>query len=518
MKSKIFKTFLISIAILTYSNIVTASSINDLIQTWKQKGFLVFSIPVKFDALEPTLSLNAHTKLTLPLIYEPLVSIAAQQELQPILAKSWLISSDNKSVTITIKQKHFFSDNTEVTAQDIVNSINRVCSRESKAFQELKGLVGCEEHAKGENINPEVKATGKYEIKFNINCSPTNFLYQLSSPTLVITKKTNTGLIGSGPYIVEEKKDIYLVLNRNPYASSDNVAQNAGLVIFYANQNDIFSILKNDKPDGSVMYRMEDIWGFKDKNYKLVKVNPNITEILVLNNQRFPFNKPIVRKALSTSLYNNFNQACIPGAHKPYGVIPYGTGGSIANNPPAILPEITPQELFKSVPALKSKKAEIYIHQLDDLKNDCESKQIIQTARQYNINIKFKYHKNYSTLEPLYLNHKLDGFVELYVFRNREAYSVLQFFTNAGENNANINNTVIDKMLKEAIAESTSHGRFQAYRKIAEYIQKESVIIPLFYMDHGNLLNRCLAGTSDNFLFNPFIHIPQLYKIKGCNI
>ena len=518
MKLRIYKIFLISVVILIHSINVSAAPINDLIKKWKQHGFLVFTIPVKLDALEPTSSLSAHTKLSLPLIYEPLVAIASKQELQPVLAASWLISTDNKSVTIVIKQKHFFSDNTEVTAQDVVNSINRVCSQNSKVFEEMKGLTGCEDHAKGKNVDAEMKVIGKYEIKFNINCSPTNFLFQLSSPSLVITKQTNHGLVGSGPYIVEEKNENYMVLNKNPYASSDNIAKNTGVAILYTNQNDIFSILKNDKPDGSIMYRMQDIWNFKDENYRLVKVNPNITEILVLNNQHFPFNKPIVRKALSSSIYNNFMQTCIPGAHKPYGVIPYGTGGSIASSPPKKFPEISAKEVFKEVPELKNKKTIVFIHQLDDLKNNCESEQITKAAKQFNIDIQFKYHKTYSTLEPLYLNHKLDGFIELYVFKNREAYSMLQFFTQAGENNANVNNNVIDEMLYKAIAEPSSHRRFQAYRKIAEYIQSEAILVPLFYMDHGNLLSTCLAETSDNFLFNPFSYIPQLNKIKGCNI
>lgn len=495
-----------------------SAQINDLIHTWKQQGYLVLTIPVKYDALEPIASLNAHTKLSLPLIYEPLVSIAANQQLLPVLAKSWLIDNDNKSVTITIKQNHFFSDNTEVTSQDIIKTIHRVCSPNSKVFQELSGLAGCEEHAKGKTIEPEVKAIGKYSVKFKIKCSPTNFLYQLSSPSVVITKQTKSGLIGSGPYIIQNNKNVYLILNKNPYSSIENTARNSGVVIFYATQNELPSILKNDKPDGSIMYRMEDIWNVKDNNYRLVKVNPNTTETLVLNNQRFPFNHRIVRKALLSLIYNNFDHTCIPGAHKAYGMIPYGTGGSIDNTSPNSLSVISPQILFSKIPLLKENKARITIHQLEDLKNDCESEQIVKAARLYNIDIKFKYHKNYSTLEPLYLNHNLDGFIELYVFKNREAYSTLQFFAQQGENNANINNPIIDNMLKEAINEPTSHRRFQSYRKIAEYMQNEGIVIPLFYMDHGNILSKCLAGTSDNFLFNPFIYILQLYKINGCNI
>ena len=516
MKSFLSKILLISI--LLQSDLVFSASSSDPMMTWKQKGFLFLSVPVKLDKLEPTSFLNAHTKLSLPLIYEPLVSVVSKQDLQPILAKSWLIADDNKSIIVTIKPHHFFSNNTEVTANDVANSIERVCSKNSKVFEDIKGLRGCSEHTKGKNVNPGISVIDKYRIKFTINCSPTNFLYQLASPSLVITKLTNAELIGSGPYVVQENKNNHLILKPNPHASKENQALNPGVVIFYANWDKLPAILEEDKPDGSIMYRMQDVWNIHNKNYNLMKINPNITEILVLNNQRFPFSNVQFRKAFSAELYNNFNQKCIPGAHKAYGLIPYGTGGSIDGNPPQLLPEIPTQELFQKIPELKTNNVKVVIHQLCDSKNECESKQIIDTAKKFNIDLKFNYHKNYTALEPLYLNHELDGFIELYVFRNREAYSILQFFTKAGANHANVSGSKIDTMLQHAIKEASSHRRFQSYQRIAKYIQNEGIVVPLFYMDHANILSKCLTGASDNFLFNPFLHISQLHKIENCHI
>lgn len=69
-------------------------------------------------------------------------------------------------------------------------------------------------------------------------------------------------------------------------------------------------------------------------------------------------------------------------------------------------------------------------------------------------------------------------------------------------------------MLKEAITIHSSHSRFQMYRKIAQYIQDNNIVIPIFYMDHGNLMNINLSWISDNFIFNPFLELPQIAKIK----
>jgi hypothetical protein len=204
---------------------------------------------------------------------------------------------------------------------------------------------------------------------------------------------------------------------------------------------------------------MEELSFFKEPYYKLIRSNSNITEILVLNNRKFPFNYPLVRKALATEIYNHFSYQCIPGSHKTYGIIPYGIGGSINNMQPAFLPEVTPQTLFTALPILKSKRITVTFHQLYDIKNSCEASQLIQAGKKFNIDIKFKYHKDYSDLLPLYLNHHLDGFLDLYIFKNREAYKIFEFFAKNGENDANIDQDNIDTLLKEAITMPSSHSK-----------------------------------------------------------
>jgi len=459
---------------------------------------------------------TSDSKFTLPLFFESLITINAKQELQPVLAKSWQISPDGKSIIITLKQNHRFSDNSEVTAKEVLHSIIRLCSPGSQEYGELQGLIGCEEHAKSSKALPQAYAIEKYKIKFNISASPTTFLYQLSSPDAVITKKSVHGLIGSAPYQIRKQHSDYLILDRNLYYYGDVSVKNNGIILFYLSGPNLISVVDQLKPHGALMYRMKELSNFNDDQYKLINSNPNITEILVLNNQRFPFNEPLVRKALSSSIYNRFSYACIPGAHKPYGIIPSGIGGSLNNMAPKSLPEISPEAIFKVIPKLKYKKVSVTIHQLSDLKTACESEQIIEAAKKINIDIKFKYHKDYSDLLPLYINHQLDGFIDLYIFKNREAYKIFEFFTKSGENDANIKQNTIDDMLKEAIAMPSSHGRFQIYHKLAQYIQDNNIVIPIFYMDHGNLMHKCLSGISDDFFFYPFLNLPKISKTKAC--
>lgn len=488
------------------------TKMGDLIHGWLQKDkYLVLSGPIKLDTLDPKLSIGAHSKYVLPLIFEPLISLNSNQELKPILAKSWEFSSDKKSIIITLYPNHHFSDNTEVTAQDVVNSFYRLCSPGSQESGQISGLVGCQEHAHGSKIILQISAMSRYKVKCNINCSPTTFLSQLSSPSNVITKQIQSKLVGSGPYIVQEKKDNFIILSKNPYYSGNIHVQNQGIIIFYVSGNELATMIKTYQYDGALMYRIEEISNFSDPNFSLIRSNPNITEILVFNNKRFPFNKKVVRKAISADFYNHFIDSRIPGAHKAYGIIPNGIGGSISNIHPITLPQISPEEVFHQVPELKNKRVAVTLHQLIDVKNEYVTQQLVQTANKYNIDIRFKYHRDYSDLIPLYFNHNLDGCVDLYIF-NREANHILEFFTKNGENDANIDDDHIDALLKEALNSPSFHGRFLIYRKLAQYIQDESILLPIFYMDHGNILSKKLSGISEDFIFNPFLELPRISK------
>lgn|SRR3990167_6965603 len=517
MKFSTFKTILTSVLIV-FTCTAFADEIGSLIPKWKQKqGYLIFSVPVKLQKFIPTKTNNAHTIYLLPLVFEPLITIGSKKELLPVLAKSWVVSSDKKSVVITINPNHHFSDGHEVTATDVVESFYRACSPGAQTYTRLSGLSGCYERASQQSINPtKVSAIGKYEVQFNITSSPTNFLYQLSYLSAVVTKKVGNKLIGSGPYLLNEQQEDYVVLDKNDQYKGKNQAMNAGMIFFYANQNTVSKHLSKDHSDGAIIYRMADIQNFNNSQYKLIKSNPNIAELLVLNNNRYPFNKSIVRKALAASLYNNFNHSCISGARHAYGIIPTGIGGSINGISPKKLPEYTPKQVFKQVPQLRKRKVIVTIHQLDDLKLECESVQIQETAKKYNINVKFKYHKNYSKFVPLIKSHEVDGFIELFVYLSMDANSILNHFAKAGGNDANISDDNVDRMLNDAITAQSSHTRYQAYNHLAKYMQDQGIVIPLFYMNHGTILSNCLLGIPDDFYISSFISLPKLHKNLLC--
>lgn len=515
MKKTCLKVIFFNLIFLCIENSFAVAS-DTLIKSWlKKEEYIVLSEPVKIGKIDPISSNNAHSKLLLPLIFEPLITIDAEQNLHPCLAKSWFVSSDKKSILINLNPNHKFSDGTEVTSKDVINSFNRLCSQNSQTNGQLQGLIGCEAQIYKKN-KLQAFAKSKYSLEVKINSSPTIFLYQLASPNVAINKQKSGHLIGSSFYLLYKKNYDYLILKKNPYYSGNVMVGNSGIVFFYYPTVDLERMLANDKPDGALMYQTVFLKNFNNANYKLIKTNSNITSVLVLNNGKFPFNQSEIREAIANDIYNNFDNSCVFGAHKAYGIIPSGVPGSLANQTPAASPEIPSSQIFSHFPVLEKSNVSIVIHQVAGLRSDCESNQIMNTLKKYKINVKFEYHKNYDDFIPLIKSHRLDAFIDSYIFKNREAYSILEFFTKNGENDANLKKNDLDLMLNKAKQSLSSHDRFQAYREAANYLQNEHVLAPLFYMDHVEVMSNCLTGLSDNFVFNPFSELPYISKIKNC--
>lgn len=491
-------------------------NIIDIIQHYRQiTDYLLFATPVRINLDNPYSALTAHTKLTLPLVFEPLISINSQQELHPTLAESWSIASDNHSITITLHQGHYFSNNAEVTANDVVDSIQRLCTNTRYENAELQNLVGCSQQSR-QRKPAQIYAIDKYKVVFNISGSPTTFLYQLTSAKAAITKLEQTGYIGSGPYYVKKQSTDYIVLSRNKFYQGDMKVNNNGLVMLYSSHDELSKILKMDTLDGALMYRIQDDWHFNDKNYKLIKTNSNITKILVLNNNKVPFNNKLMRQALLAAIYNELPDNFSTRMRKAYGVIPAGIGGSIYNTAPEKLPVVTLDHLKNDFPSLNQNHIPITIHESIDFKNTQLEQRIINAAKRVHLDIQFKTYKNYSLLWNEYEKNTLDAFVELYVFRDREAYSTLQYFTKQGNNDAHINDNRLDILFKSALSTQLSHDRFTKYRKIAQFLQEEAIIVPIFYMEHDNMIHRCLTDIPPDFYLNPFLNLPQIKKPNAC--
>lgn len=143
-------------------------------------------------------------------VYEPLFAMNADYEPTPVLAESYDVSDDGMVYTIKLRQGVKFHNGEEMTADDVVASMNRWIEVSAKANTLIGGSV--------------FEKVDDYTVNLKVNQASSDIIMILASPIQaaaiypaeVVESATAEGIseyIGTGPYKVSEwKQDQYVKL------------------------------------------------------------------------------------------------------------------------------------------------------------------------------------------------------------------------------------------------------------------------------------------------------------------
>lgn len=143
-------------------------------------------------------------------VYEPLFAMNADYEPTPVLAESYEVSDDGMVYTIKLRQGVKFHNGEEMTADDVVASMNRWIEVSAKANTLIGGSV--------------FEKVDDYTVNLKVNQASSDIIMILASPIQaaaiypaeVVESATAEGIseyIGTGPYKVSEwKQDQYVKL------------------------------------------------------------------------------------------------------------------------------------------------------------------------------------------------------------------------------------------------------------------------------------------------------------------
>lgn len=170
----------------------------------------ISSQPTNLD--EQTLT-GSPTKITMRNVFETLVTTDKDNDVKPVLAKSWSISDDSKTYTFELRHGVRFHDGDEMTSDDVVASMNRWIS----LYKVAQATMG---------DDAEFITDGKYAVKLKLSSPSIGVLGLMAThkqfpaimPAEIVKPAKPTGVtefIGTGPYkYVEWKKDQYIHLTR----------------------------------------------------------------------------------------------------------------------------------------------------------------------------------------------------------------------------------------------------------------------------------------------------------------
>ncbi|HHT73337.1 MAG TPA: ABC transporter substrate-binding protein [Firmicutes bacterium] len=247
------------------------------------------------DTFDPTKTVAAATVEIAFNIYEGLVKAAPDGSLVGALATDWDVSPDQKTYTFTLRDA-FFHNGAKVTAEDVVNALNRARDAEVSARWNDFALV---EAVEGEGSTVVVRLSQPNAA----------FLYTLAEVNAAIYPKGAEGLaakpIGTGPYkLAEWRPNQYVRLERfNEYWGEK--APYYDEVVFRIIPDEYSAVLNLLSGNVDLIPRMEASVYHQvanDSRIKVVAGPMNLVQILAINNQRPPFNDVRVRKALAMAV------------------------------------------------------------------------------------------------------------------------------------------------------------------------------------------------------------------------
>jgi len=129
----------------------------------------VYAVGDSIEELNPRKVVWLSSKRALMLIYEPLFSMSDQLTLTPRVCESWRILEDGTVFQCNVRKGINFHNGKELTADDVVFSLNYLASKESLDNKDFSIVVGFDEYVSGNAKQIKgIKAENKYLLRIEL--------------------------------------------------------------------------------------------------------------------------------------------------------------------------------------------------------------------------------------------------------------------------------------------------------------------------------------------------------------
>lgn len=227
-------------------------------------------------------------------VYETLVKVDQDGEIVPSLASEWEVDDARTVYTFTLQEGVTFSNGADLTAEDVVFSIERVQSDDWTVS--LKA---------GMDVVESVEATGDLEVTVTLSRPSNQWLYAMTTRIGAIfdtdgVEDLATEPIGTGPFVFdtwEQGSHITLVRNEEYWGEAPYFGQ---VTLRYF---DDATALNNAMLTGSLdvvgtVQAPESLGEFDGGDFQIIEGTSNGEVVLSMNNARAPFDDLRVRQAV----------------------------------------------------------------------------------------------------------------------------------------------------------------------------------------------------------------------------
>jgi len=476
--------------------------------TSKTRDDLVFATANEPNSLDPMAIANMSTFTITYAIYDNLVEENSDGEYVPSLAKKVDISKDGLTYTFTLNKGVKFHDGSEMTADDVVFSINRTIKK-GWAF-DMTAFI------------KSVKKVDDYTVKMTLNRPFDGMLGSLASPFFSIMSKSylqkngDTSVerkpMGTGAYKFVSWKsgdNITLEANEDYFKGAPSIKK----VVFkpITDKDTGLVALQNGEIDAFLNINNSDIQTVKDdSNLAFYSTNQTAVLSLIMNTEVKPLNNEKVRQAINYAINKD---DIIQGALEGVGT---AANSAIAPTCSGYSKDVTGYSFStdKAKALLKEagyKSINLKIKLKEDSKNQKVAQIIQSNLKQVGINVEIETMEAGAYSNDVYVNGNYDMTITSWFAMFPDAYSLLysQFHKDCYGSTGNITH-VRDNTLSadlDAAAEASGDAKIAAYNKVAQYLNDHAYVAPLVYENTTITTNAKLKGVEANPL--------GVYKVKN---
>ncbi|MEX2536677.1 MAG: ABC transporter substrate-binding protein [Trueperaceae bacterium] len=271
--------------------------------------------------LDPAFASSDSEIAVLNSVYDYLIDIDAQNDIQPRLASDWTVSDDGLRYTFRLAEGVTFHDGSALRAQDVVWTFDRL--RDPSLELPTSDLYA--------NI-ADITTSGELEVTFTLHQTNPFFLYDLSDNHALIVKAgtadAGTNFNGTGPFRVDDYRvgtRMSLSANESYFIDGKPGVENLEL-IFFSDQVAAVDAIRGGQVD--LVLRMPTplfLTLQAEPGIEAVSVPTNAFDLVRLRADRPPGDDPRVQQALKLLTDRDAIIEAVtlglgaPGKHSPIG-------------------------------------------------------------------------------------------------------------------------------------------------------------------------------------------------------
>jgi oligopeptide transport system substrate-binding protein len=481
--------------------------------------------------LDPAFSTDIYSVTLIQQLFDGLVQLDQNLNVEPALASNWRVSSDGLVYTFTIREDVGFHNGRAVTADDFVYSFTRILdpNKRASALSFFEKIKGADDYRKGKNKKVEgLKAPDSHTLEITLKEPFAPFLSVLAMKSSKVVPREEIERwgkdfghhpVGTGAFRLEswEGNQIVLSANSDYYEGSPHLDRAVYTIYAGAQRQKILQDFLEGRLEEAAVFGADREKMAHTVAYQFVRKPTLSLQFYGMNCARVPLKDKRVRQALSWAIdkekiiHEVFKDQFIPAKT----ILPPGmTGYTPENASYGYDPERARALLVAAGYGPSQKKLSLIL--LSASRSNVAQKELAMVAAdlaKVGVQLQIQYETDWPTFEADLRSNRIqiyryfwsadipdpDNFLNI-LCGSKSQYNFMRY-----------SNPKVDRLLARALEETDIIKRVRLYREAERLVLEDAPLIPFMYWVFEAVFQPYVKGLEISALGAPYIPLKKIW-------